>query len=42
VNLTLTKKAAKAVDKHLPALKVTVDASAAGASTQTATGTLTR
>jgi hypothetical protein len=41
VNLGLTKKAAKAVDKHLPQLKVTIDATA-GTVKQTATGTLTR
>jgi hypothetical protein len=41
VNLTLTSKARKAVDKHKPSLKVTVDATA-GAVKQTAAGTLTR
>ncbi|MBE2316510.1 hypothetical protein DVA67_011020 [Solirubrobacter sp. CPCC 204708] len=41
VDLGLTAKAAKAVDKHLPALKVTVEATA-GAAKQTATGSLTR
>lgn len=41
VNLALTAKAAKAVDKHRPSLKVTIDA-AAGGVTKTATGTLTR
>ncbi|MDA0174786.1 hypothetical protein OJ998_37145 [Solirubrobacter taibaiensis] len=41
VDLGLTKKAAKAIDKHLPQLKVTVEA-AAGTAKQTATGTLTR
>ncbi len=41
VNLGLTKKAAKAVDKHLPQLKVTIDATA-GTVKKTATGTLTR
>jgi hypothetical protein len=41
VDLGLTKKAAKAVDKHKPALKITVEA-AAGATKKTARGTLTR
>ena len=41
VNLGLTAKAAKAVDKHLPELKVTVDATGGGVK-KTATGTLTR
>lgn len=41
VNLGLTAKAAKAVDKHRPALKVTIDAVGGGV-TKTATGTLTR
>jgi hypothetical protein len=41
VDLGLSKKAAKAIDKHFPALKVTVEA-AAGAVKKTATGTLTR
>lgn len=41
VDLALTKKAAKAIDKHLPALKVTVSATADGV-TKTAGGTLTR
>lgn len=41
VNLALTSKAGKAVDKHKPSLKVTIDA-VAGSVTKTATGTLTR
>ena len=41
VDLGLSKKAAKAIDKHLPALKVTVDATA-GTVKRSATGTLTR
>jgi len=41
VNLGLTAKAAKAVDKHRPSLKVTIDAVGGGV-TKTATGTLTR
>ena len=41
VNLGLTAKAAKAIDKHLPQLKVTVDVTGGGA-TKAATGTLTR
>lgn len=41
VDLALTKKAAKAIDKHLPALKITVEA-ATGTVKKTATGTLTR
>jgi hypothetical protein len=41
VNLGLTARAAKAVDKHRPSLKVTIDAVGGGV-TKTATGTLTR
>lgn len=41
VNLGLSTKAAKAVDKHRPSLKVTIDAVGGGV-TKTATGTLTR
>ena len=41
VNLGLTAKAAKAVDKHLPQLKVTVDVTGGGVK-KTAAGTLTR
>jgi len=40
-NLNLTSKARKAIDKHLPALKVTVTA-VSGAESSTASGTLTR
>ena len=41
VNLGLTAKARKAVDKHLPQLKVTVEVAGGGVK-KTATGTLTR
>lgn len=41
VNLALTAKAGKAIDKHLPSLKVTIDATA-GTVKKTASGTLTR
>lgn len=41
VNLGLTAKAGKAVDKHRPALKVTIEA-AAGTEKKSASGTLTR
>ena len=41
VDLGLSKKAAKAIDKHLPSLKVTIEA-AAGTTKKVATGTLTR
>jgi len=41
VNLGLTAKAARAVDRHRPSLKVTIDAVGGGV-TKTATGTLTR
>ena len=40
-NLNLTSKARKAIDKHLPALKVTITA-ASGAESSDASGTLTR